>query len=256
MTPEKMEELRRRMNEVALLSHEHPDRQALLREISGIDGPLEREWLDLLREDERLRLELARVDPPPGLEERLLAIAREHPPRRRRWLLRWLAPLAAVVVVGLGVWVAITAVRQQRQEAALREFAVLAVAGDERRPELTVTTPDWQVVRASLQDQFPRSLDRPTELDPSLSLVGGRAIMLAGNRVLYTRWQAPDGRNCSLYVFCATDFGLRRPLERRTITPRVSPGGRVQVLLWTEGHCDYALVLEQVDATEAVPSPA
>lgn len=250
MTPERMEELRRRMAEVSLLPHEHPERQALVREISGVDGPLEQEWLDLLREDERMRLELARVNPPPWLEERLLAIPGQHHPRAKTWLFRWMGAMAAVLVVGLGVWWAVAAARTHEQSAALEDFALLAIAADDGRPALSVTTSDWQALHVALEGEVPYPLQRPAKLSPGLRLIGGKAMTLAGHKVVYTRCQA-DGKTYSLYQFCAPDFGLRRPLERRAVAPRVSQSGQSRVIVWSEGHCDYALVVEEGDVQAA-----
>jgi hypothetical protein len=127
------------------------------------------------------------------------------------------------------------------------------MAGHESGPELSVATSDWQALETALKKHVPFEIQRPT-LDRSLQFLGGKATTLGGNHVLYTRWQS-GGKTYSLYQFCAEDFGLRSPLRRRTVTPQVSRGGgRCEVTVWTEGHCDYALVVEQ-SGSSASPSP-
>lgn len=244
MSSNDIELLRRRMEEVAALPPEHPDRQAVVREISAIDGQLEREWLELLRHDEQMRLELGRLDPPPGFEERLLKIPAQHAQRRSWFSLsrRSLAALAAMVVIGaLGALAFFASSRAGRAEV-VSEFASLAMASHESRPELSVVSSDWQVLEAKLQDGLPYDIQRP-QLDGGMELVGGKVTTLAGKPVVYTRWKA-GGKTYSLYQFCAKDFGIRGALERQTVTPKVGGGGHCEVIVWTEAHCDYALVVE------------
>src|SRR6266542_435282 len=99
MNAEQIEQLRRRMGEVAALPHDDPARQELVQHISQIDGAAEQEWLALVAEDERLRIDLARVTPPADLEARLLAIPQQIRPQSS-WFLRksrWFYALAAVL---------------------------------------------------------------------------------------------------------------------------------------------------------------
>lgn len=107
MTPEQREEFRRRMAEAALLPPEHPVRLAVVARVAAADGEIEDEWMRLVQDDERLRVELARVRPPPDLHRRLLTIPAQQPharPKRVPDASRWavgltLTALAAVAVV-------------------------------------------------------------------------------------------------------------------------------------------------------------
>jgi hypothetical protein len=244
MNPQEIEQLRRRMEEVAALPHEAPDRQAVLRLVSQIEGTLEQEWLDLIREDERLRLGLARVNAPPELEQRLLAIPRQSRPRSR-WLIsrsRWLSAAAAIVVVVLAVG-AVVVTRSHRLERTLDDIATLTMASHDSQPQLTVTSSDWDAVKATVNGALYFPVDRPT-LDPSFKLIGGRVIKLAGASMMYTRWER-GGKIYSLYQFCGKDFGLHAPLPRQVIDRKLTPKTRCNVTVWTEGHCDYAFVADE-----------
>lgn len=244
MNSDAINNLRRRMEDVALFPPEDPQRQAVMQEISAIDGPLEQEWLQLLEDNERLRLELARVEAPAGLEQRLLAIARQHP-RRRLWRFRtprWIFAVAAVValVVGSSIFALLNG---QRSSRALQAFASLAANHHEAQPALSVSTEDWKVVEASFAGKFPLPIQRPS-LDPDLRLQGGRLATLDGQQVLYTRW-TDRGTTHSLYQFCAKSFGLRHPLDRMTVLPRAGASEpRCRVIIWSEDHCDYAMVVD------------
>lgn len=78
------------MPEAVLLRPEHPLRQAVVAHSAASDGPLEREWLELVQEDERLRVELARVrPPPPTLRQRLMEIPLQARPDSPVFRSRW-----------------------------------------------------------------------------------------------------------------------------------------------------------------------
>jgi anti-sigma factor RsiW len=253
MNAEQIEQLRRRMGEVASLLHDDPDRQAVLRQISRIDGPLQREWIDLVQQDERLRLDLGRVTPPPGLQERLLAIQQQHRPRKA-WFFRgsrWMAALAASLVLIAGIW-ATLAIRQHQQAQTLQTIATLTIASHEGRPELSVVSSDWSAIEASLKNNVPFPVELP-RLDPNLKLTGGKVMTLAGNKAIYTCWQS-GGRTYSLYQFCGKDFGVHFAIPRQTIKPKIASASPCRVIMWTEDHCDYALVIENNAGRDVPPA--
>ncbi len=105
MTSETHEEVRRRMSEAVLLPPSDPLRQSVVERVAATDGPLEREWLELVQDDERLRVELARVKPPrPDLHRRLLDIPAQAQPNAvmsgMRW---WIAAAVGAVVIAVVV---------------------------------------------------------------------------------------------------------------------------------------------------------
>ena len=96
-----------------LLPPEHPLRQAVVEHVASVDGPLEHEWLELVQEDERLRVELVRVKPPPpGLRQRLMEIPLQAQPTspvgRSRW---WTAGIIVAAALVLAVVVLLALVR-------------------------------------------------------------------------------------------------------------------------------------------------
>lgn len=108
-----LDDVRRRMSEAALLPPEHPLRQAVVEHVAATDGSLEQEWLELVQEDERLRVELARVKPPPpGLHQRLMEIPLQARPSSPAGRFRWaIAAMIAAAALALAVLVLLALVR-------------------------------------------------------------------------------------------------------------------------------------------------
>ncbi len=106
MTTLELQDIRQRMPEAVLLPPEHPLRQAVVEQVAATDGPLEREWLELVQEDERMRVELARVKPPsPDLHRRLMDIPAQTQPVPRSRTGRWwlVVVVAAVLIIAMAV---------------------------------------------------------------------------------------------------------------------------------------------------------
>ena len=94
----------------------------------------------------------------------------------------------------------------------------------------------WSAVHTAV----PYAVDRP-KLDPSFKLVGGKVVSLGGRTMIYTRWRR-GGTTYSLHQFCGKEFALNRPVARREVTPSSLPNAPCRIIIWTENHCDYALV--------------
>ena len=253
MNAEEVELLRRRMGEVAALSPDDPQRQAVVRQISQVDDVLEREWLELIRADERMRLDLARITPPPGLQERLLAIPNQAAVRGR-WMFRpsrWISALAAVLLLAAGLW-GWTSVKKHQEARAVKLVATITMASHETEPEVAMVSSDWEKVRLTFQPSVYYPLDLPT-MDPSWKLVGATVMQLGGKTMLYTRWERAKER-CSLYQFCGKEFGVNAPVPRQELKPVAN--ANVKVIVWTENHCDYALVIEQDSAVTGTEQQA
>lgn len=255
MTVEEREMLRKRMGEVAALPPDHPDRQAIVVQISTIGGDLEREWLVLLQFDEQLRLDLARVPVPADLQEKLLKIPSNAVRSQGRiFRNRRVLALAAAVLLALGIWAAVV-VSRGNQPRAVANVASLVAAEHELQPVLSVTSPRANVVSASLQQQVAYPVVIP-QLPHDPQLIGGTVLNLDGHKVVYTRWN--NGKElCSLYQFCGPDFGVRHFAQRQKLEPAPGQSGhRCSVFMWTEGHCDYALVMESPHSGADVTSGA
>ncbi len=249
-----LQELRNRMEEVAALPSNHPDRLAMLEHISRIGGSIEAEWLALLRFDEELRIQLSRVVVPSGMRSRLLEIPRRASGHRRVRLLGpflelLLGPRRLAVAASLGVIVFLALAVAAWKNDNLHEFAALAVAAHASQPELALVTDDWELVRASYREQMPIDPLRPKP--PShWTLIGARLTNFDDRAVLYSRWTDGD-RTYSLSVYCAEQFRLPRQSEQRELIPRLlgEESGR-RVVFWSDRHCDYVLVVD--DATVPV----
>lgn len=243
MNDEQVAQLRRRMGEAAALPHDDPQRLDVVREIGRSRGPLEREWLELVREDERLRLELARVEPPAHLQQRLLAISREARSGQRwfRRASRWLyAAAAALVLAGFMTWGTLAYQSRARVARSLDQVATLTMACHESEPQLSIVTSDWQDIWSATHTAVHYPVDRPM-LDPAFQLMGGKVMTLGGSKMIYTRWQK-DGRVYSLHQLCGKEFGLPLGIPRQEVRPGSLSKARCRVIVWTENHCDYALV--------------
>ena len=94
-------ELQRRMAEAAALPPHDPYRIETARLVTEAGDWAEQQWLELMREDEQLRLDLQHVDPPVGLIDRLLAVPDQTAPRdsRLRNSLGWAAAVAAMLAL-------------------------------------------------------------------------------------------------------------------------------------------------------------
>lgn len=236
--------LRRQMHEVAALSHDDPERVAFVERVGQLGGELEHEWLELLQFDEELRVKLARPVAPPDLRRRLLIIPDQQSPGLEvpaNWRHLWgrLAVAASLLVVGLAALLLLTS---RPGGGDLTEFANLMVTAHQSQPELTLVTEDWGMVRTSFADQMPFDPIRP-ETPPEWELLGASLTALGGHNVIYTRWS--DGeRTYSLSVYCAEQFGLPRHFDPKLVQPEfAAPDPDCRVVLWSDSHCDYALVI-------------
>lgn len=244
MTSADTERLRRRMGEAAPLPPDNAQRRAVEAEIAETDGWAEKEWLELLREDEQLRLELQRVPVPPGLEERLDAIPGQAPHSSASGLRRWFGLTAAALLIAVtGVLLYVN--RMGAQAERLRSVAALSAEDHFEASELTVKTTERAAVATALSGEVPFKVKTP-DLGQGFALLGARKCALDANAVILTRWER-DGQTYSLYQFCPTDFDLPLKFRRRILTPEGTPSGgnSWQVLLWTEAGCAYALVSQE-----------
>jgi hypothetical protein len=256
-TPPSPDDLDRRMGEAAALSPEHPLRQAVVREVVTLGADVERRWLDLLRADEQLRLELARVNPPPGLHDRLLAIPDDVRPRA--W---WRSPgrlaigIAAMVLFSIGVVLFVPEVapapgagKNLGRVAVLTATSATSASPTQPRPQaMEVNSSDWAKVVEALDDRAPFRLARPA-LRGDARLLGASLATLDDHPVLVSLWT--DGnRTFPVYQYRAGDFGISGPVERTIMCPMEAAGHprmRCRVILWSDANGDYALVLDVGD---------
>ena len=189
--------LRRAMGEAAILPPKDQERRAIEAQIAKAGTWAEKEWLGILEEDEHLRLELMRVDPPAGLEERLLkipnSIGQPLYPSTFRW---WAAAASVFLALGglllLYAWK--DAWKAPRTDTQVVTLAALAIGNYMRNQTLTVETNDIDLLQKKLTHQVPFPVIVP-EMGSGCSLIGGRDCKLCKYPVAYSLWSMPQGKS-------------------------------------------------------------
>jgi hypothetical protein len=245
MTADQSGELRAAIEEALLLAEDDPKRREVLRRVEGAGDPARRLWLELMRENERLRLELRDVAMPQELRERLLEIpgrsVRRLGRRRFGWWAAALLALPVLVAAAAVLWPALRGPGVALE--AVRDLAALAVQDHARRPDLEVLTKDRAAMVTMLGAEAPFGVYIPRLIDEHYRLEGGRICRFGDKPLVYTRWVC-RGREHSLYQVQPEDFGLPEHLEAQSVSvPAIGhdpPLMRVRV--WAEGSCAYAFL--------------
>ncbi|MCC7140033.1 MAG: hypothetical protein IT460_16555 [Planctomycetes bacterium] len=248
------------MGEAASLPPDHPQRVEMQAEVSRLGAWAEAEWLALLEEGERWRLELVRVEVPEGLEDRLLSIPAEvRVPTFSRLLgLRrgiW-AAVAAALLVAVGAWLALGQGGSEPSTRPLDTLAMLAMNDHLDTHSLDVTSGDPKEVEAGLYERIPFEIRWP-DFRGAIRLEGGRRCTLGSHPVCFTTWRK-DGVRFTLLQIRRRDFGLPEHLAPTTVTPKGAAAGKkpLDVLIWTEGDVGWALVADDPSALATVrPGP-
>ena len=256
LSPEMIEQ----MEAAALLPDDDPQREVVLR-IIGEQGPEARQyWLDLLRSDERLRLDLFAVPMPPALAEKLLAIP-EAPGRAVRTAgvsisrrsLSWAALVFLMAGLAYYIYPSIRAYDFKHwQDEQLKELAVWAVENHISTPPGAVESADPAVIRAAFA---PAHMPIQTPIFSAAAgarLLGGGATSVHGQPVVFTRWASGDA-HYTLYEFMPKQLGLDPDFSPRNETPRQlwTDQKHYVVELWSqEGYqCGWLLVKESPEAS-------
>lgn len=249
MTPEQQENLRRAMEEAALLPTENPMRREIEACIVEAGNWAEEEWLEMLQSDELLRLDLQRIAIPAGLEEKLMAIPDEVPISRSSRRI-WIYPVtaAAMLLLTLGI----LQLRQNRSTELLNTVAMLAISNHENIDYVSIHSDKNIEVEQHLSKKAGFEVKMPA-LNQRLQLKGGRNCGLGTHGVVFSRW-VKDDKKYSLYQFCSKDFGLPEEILKRVVIPKCPSVSNKQccVLIWTEGSCAYALVADQPEHLEEI----
>ncbi len=248
MTNHEKDRLHRRIEEVAALPADDPLHKEVFRKVSQAEPWAEQYWLELLRNDEKLRLVLRHVHPPENLRERLLKIPSTTVLRRRnvRRALVFAGMAAACLIVA--VWLSLPVIRTG--PTLTEATRALAALDHVKRPELTVKTAVSSEIVARLEAavKFPISIPA---LGEEYDLLGGRVCKFGTMPIVYTRWQH-RGRDHSLYQVRLADFDLPPEFTTQVVTVPPTPaepaGHRVR--LWAEGDYAFALVCEDKQAAE------
>jgi len=257
MDEQKKEILRRAMIEASLLPPGDPRRCEVEAGICREGAWAEDEWLRIHSEDERLRLELRRVETPENLEKRLFSLAQEPAGSGSgrfavpQWLLRAAAVVLLVVVSG-GI---ILYSNYKRGQGPLTEIARFAINNHVHNQDVSVITLDPRYLERHLAATVPFEIVMPA-VNAQYNLVGGRSSSLGTHPVVYTRWAGREGR-CSLFQFRCSDFNLPKQTGKEVIhSSKVDcPGvkGRdCDAVVWSEQGRGYALVADSCCAMKCI----
>lgn len=239
------QELRRELEDAALLGPGEPGREALLRRVEEAGEEAQHHWAELVGETERLRLALRHVPEPEGLEDRLRCIADTTPLPWWRLRFRGAAVLAAAVLLVIAALALLLRAPPRPSDAdAVNRFAAQAIRDHMEHPHLTVESGDAAAVEASLAGSSALAARVPA-LDESYRLIGGRACRFGELPIIYTRWTR-DGRDHSLYQVLRSDFDLPADLPPTEVSTPPTPGCPAghRVVIWADGADAYALVCD------------
>ena len=245
MTDHEKDPLRRRIEEVAALPADDRRHQEVFRQISEAGTWAEQYWLELLRQDEKLRLFLRHVHPPENLRERLLKIPSTTVLSRRnvrRALVSTGVAAACLIVV---VWVGLSVIQTgPTLTEATRALAALAAIDHVKQPELTVKTAISSEIASQLNAAVKFPISIPV-LGEEYDLLGGRVCKFGTKPIVYTRWRR-RGREYSLYQVWPSDFDLPREFPTQVVSIPAKPkeSANYRVIVWSEGYCAFALVCE------------
>jgi len=233
--------LRRAMGEAAILPPEDQERRSIEAQIAKAGPWAEKEWLGILEEDEHLRLELMRVDPPAGLEERLLKIPNTIGQPLYPSTFKWWAAAASVFLALVGLLL-LYAWKAPRTDSQVVTLAALAIENHMRNQTLTVETNDIDLLQKKLTHQVPFPVIVP-EMGPGFSLIGGRNCKLCKYPAAYSLWSTPQGKS-ALFQLRASDFGLPPNMKKdiRCYKNLVRPGDPCDTVIWTIDGRGYALL--------------
>ena len=256
MTDHEKDRLRRKMEEVAALPADDSRHEEVFRQISQAGPWAEQYWLELLRDDEKLRLVLRHVHPFEDLQERLMKIPATTVLRRTNVRRSLVSAGVVVICLIVAVWVSLPAMRTGPTLAeATRALAALTATDHLKRPVLTVETamPSEIVARFEAAVKFPISIPA---LGKEYDLLGGRVCKFGTKPIIYTRWQH-RGRDHSLYQVRLGDFDLPRGFMTQVVTvpPTQAETSGYRVTLWAEGDCAFASVCEDKQGSGELSAP-
>ncbi len=262
MQNDQKEILRLRMLEASLLSPTDPGRIEFEAEIAVGESWARDEWLCLLEENERMRLELISVRVPEGLAESLLQAQTLSSGAKFGLIISSpLLRVAATVVLLLGLGSGVFYFREQAATGRrIAEVAELALDHFVHGSDVSVITLDPDYMARYLEGSVPFPVRMPA-VESELSLIGGSSGRLGAYPAVYTRWsyQAKKQSNCAIIQFRSQDFGLPESVAREVVhSSNVNcPSAKdmnCNVIVWSEGGDGYVLVADSACAMHCLGS--
>jgi hypothetical protein len=242
------ERLRMAMGESASLPPEDPIRQQIEADIAKQGEWAEKEWLELLSQDEHFRIALRRVEIPPNLQRCLLEIPDRERKRGRNFLVRGLLTAAALVLVatvGVLVYLGTGTNPNSTEYAILQDVAARSVEDHLNHRNLKVETSDTVEFKSKLTGKVPFEVVVP-ELGNDFKLQGGRVCKFGTRPIIYSLWKAPKG-DYSLVQLKLSDFGLRSTVGQQLVKPKnpLLANSPCEVLVWAQGDMGFVLVADR-----------
>ena len=246
------------LSELANLPQSNPARAELEGQISLMSSTRQDRWRNILRETDALYFELAQVQIPAELQERLLMVPDRRAAKRdafERFLaepLGW-KHLAACALIAIGIFAYVFWPRGVPRQLQLldpglaNKIATLAIQHRQAQASLEISSDNAGKVQAALAvHKLPITvaIEAPRAY---FVLRGGGACDFGPTRAVYTSWQA-NSTTYTLFQFNGKDLGVP-PLFLTTVaTPNASSPGKVQyhVVIWPAGPGEgtWALLLE------------
>lgn len=242
------------MGEAAALPSEDPVRQELEAEISRQGLWAEKEWLDLLSQDEHCRLALRKVPVPPDLEAKLLAIP-EQGRVKRITAVRKVKLMATIGTCALALLLAAFFLSRSawRQDSSLQTMALMAINEHLNDRHVDIKPKEGVLFESQFSGHTSFRVRIP-DLGPELQLLGGRHCTLGIHPVAYSLWTSKQGEY-SLFQFKLADVEVSPISSPRQISPKtpVLAGSPCEVLFWSEGDSGFILVADRGEFLKDIP---
>ena len=237
------ERLRKAMGEGASLPPEDPLRQELEAVISRTGQWAEKEWLEVLTQDEHVRIALRKVEVPGDLEQKLLAIPEQKISPRKQFRILSLKFIASAVAVILIVVIAVILFFPPKEQD-FDQLAILAINDHINNRNLKVVTSDTAEFKNQLTGKVPFEVNLP-EFSNMLKLSGGRPCKLGSHPIVYSLWSNSKGE-FSLFQFRLVDFRFSQTAKPQIVKPlyHATKDDKSRCLIWSQDSSGFILVGE------------
>lgn len=236
------ERLRKAMGEAASLPPEDPLRQEIEQVISQEGEWAEKEWLEVLKQDEHFRIALKRVDVPANLETLLLEIPKVEGSRKTSSTILLVSTVAVVVlfIAALALFFS----PKNGTSQVLQMLATLAINDHINNRHLKVETSNPVEFKEKLNGKVPFDVLVP-QIGSDFKLAGGRPCKLGQHPIVYSLWKTSRGEY-SLFQLKLSDLGLSSLQGTHLVKPKdpVMSHSPCEVLFWSKGEFGFILVAD------------
>ncbi len=243
--------LRSAMGEAASLPPEDPIRRQIEADIARQGEWAEKEWLELLAQDEHFRIALRRVEIPPNLDKCLLEIPEKGIRSERTSIFSRIAAAVLMVVFLICLYSLFINIESlwkndaARQQSILQSIATRAVEDHLNHRSIKIETSDPAEFRNKLAGKVPFAVVLP-ELGSDFKLLGGRSCKFGMNPIIYSLWKAPRGEY-SLIQLKLADFDLAGVDKKELVKPKdpLIEKSPCEILFWSSGDAGFILVADR-----------